>query len=154
MTNELKLQLGEFDIPIRKRPSALYVVLSIIFIAFYFIYWLFITVKDINALEGNDEEDKLNFWLYFSAIFIVAILIGFFQGTVFELAMTIVGIIVNYLISDAILKKMEKYAYAKYNVEFCYNRIAAFFFNFLYVNFAMNDFGYRVKLAKELDGAL
>lgn len=145
---------NEYNLNIRKQSMGTLILLYIISCGLYPFFWLYKLINELNNIIVTDNG-KLSYWKWLSFpifdYFFTFIL--YVSETNNELLLTldklfsIITPILYVIISAIILNKIEYYAYRKYNIKIHYPYIYILFFTIFYVNFSINNFGKRIKLA-------
>ena len=125
----------------------------------YFYFWLWKFVQDFNKNCCLEPKKKLNFFLLAIFPFILDVADTFHTlltldsdevFTSWDRAYIKVSAAVLFCISMAILKKIEEFAKERYGKVITHNGLGVFFFNFFYVNFALNTFSERVMKGSDI----
>ena len=146
-----------FELKVRKRATWKFILFFILTLGYYPYIWLWKLIKDLNS-SFFEQEKKISFWqIAFFPIVLDVIDIYYtiinWNSDEFtswdKFYFKAVGII-YLIISVYLLKRFEEYALKVYGIKIKHNGIGVFFFNFIYVNFAMNTFSKRVQKASEI----
>ena len=150
---------NEIILNVKKHSTWKFILLNIVTLGYYFYFWLWDLLNDINNLDF-EQGRKMKFWEW--AILPLLLNVYNIYQTIITWDMDgfttwdkfyarCMGTI-YLVIAIFLLNKLEEYAQKKYNVKIKHNILGLVCFNVLYVNFALNTFQKRVKKVIDKNG--
>lgn len=137
------------DLPyFKKIGTPLFIVLIVVTLGIYGFYWIIKNTKTFNKIAS--ESDKIN--IIFPVLYVVSSVIYQFayisQNNSFAGLMVIPMWTFLFITIYKMLRVIENYAYKTTGKVFKHNGFCWWFFNLVYINFAINTYSERVRNAK------